>query len=148
MRAALHKLLPQTRNVADDAAIKAWAAALQWQAFEIRMDYIEEELTKGNVFQRFSRGDDGHPNEPVKPEPMMDASYQYAALCAFPKKKVGRSSMPSSWRQKSLGLSKRSRRWSTRMAPTRTLRETPSASLICGSRAKLRRSSPNSAKLC
>jgi len=65
-RTALHKFLPQTRNVADDAAIKACAAVLQWQAFEIRMDYIEVELTKGNVFQRFSRCDDGYPNEPVK----------------------------------------------------------------------------------
>ena len=65
-RTALHKFLPQTRNAGDDVAIKACAAVLQWQAFEIRMDYIDAELTKGNAFQRFSRSDDGYPNEPVK----------------------------------------------------------------------------------
>jgi len=63
---ALHKFLPHTQSVENDASIKACAAVLQWQAFEIRMDYIEDELIKGIKFERFELDDNGHPNEPIK----------------------------------------------------------------------------------
>jgi len=63
---ALHKFLPHTQSVESDASIKACAAVLQWQAFEIRMDFIEDELIKGIKFERFELDEDGHPNEPFR----------------------------------------------------------------------------------
>ena len=65
-RTALHKFVPQTKNAEDDAAIKACAAVLQWQAFEIRMEYIQKELANGNTFRTFMLLEDGDPREPVK----------------------------------------------------------------------------------
>ena len=65
-RTALHKFVPHTQKVENDAAIKACAAVLQWQAFEIRMEYIKKELANGNTFRTFMLLEDGHPREPVK----------------------------------------------------------------------------------
>jgi len=65
-RTALHKFVPQTKNAEDDAAIRACAAVLQWQAFEIRMEYIEKELTNGSKFENFKLLENGEPSEPVR----------------------------------------------------------------------------------
>jgi len=65
-RTALHKFVPQTKNAENDAAIKACAAVLQWQAYEIRMEYIEKELANGSEFGTFKLLENGEASQPVK----------------------------------------------------------------------------------